>query len=103
MISIGNFGSEQGADDNAECGETQGSEGERHDEASQSDSDPKWFDVRAAMLVSEIHFSQAVLGPDTADRRDVIYSEIKCLIANDTWKLVVRPSTGKVIGSRTVL
>ena len=67
------------------------------------DENYEWHDAELAMSASEIPFSQAIAGPDRLEWREAIYSEIKSLIANDTWEIVKKPVTGKIIGSRTVL
>jgi len=51
----------------------------------------------------EISFKEAISDSDRDEWKDAIYTEIKCLIKNDTWKIVDKPAGTKVLGCRTVL
>ena len=68
-----------------------------------AEDDVEWHDAEIAMSASEINFSQAISGPDSEDWKDAIYSEIRCLVANDTWSIVEKPVNANIIGCRTVL
>jgi len=63
----------------------------------------KTHDAQHAMHVSEIPLKDALAGPDPCEWKDAIYSEIKCLLANDTWEIIEKPAGVKVIGCRIVL
>jgi len=71
--------------------------------ADDSDEDgQEYVDAEFAMSVCKIPFQQAISGPDK-DEWHAVYSEIKSLIQNDTFKIVPRPINRKIIKYRTVL
>ncbi|KAG7197002.1 hypothetical protein KM043_017538 [Ampulex compressa] len=53
--------------------------------------------------IAEISWDQALHGPDVAEWKEAILTEIECLVANDTWNIVDRPNGRNVIGCRTIL
>lgn len=65
-------------------------------------ADPSSLSDEAANL-TEIPIDEAIHGPDIADWNDAIASELRSILKNDTWKLVDRPESATVIGSRVVL
>lgn len=91
--------------ENLQIGENLASD-EKHDLPEQQpkqDDNEEWHNAELAMSASEIPLSKATSGPDSVEWMDAIYSEMKCLVSNDTWKIVDKPQEGKVIGSRIVL
>ena len=59
--------------------------------------------ISYALNATEIPIDDAVRGPDRKEWLEAIYTETKCLVSNDTWKLVERPANTRIIGCRTVL
>jgi len=62
-----------------------------------SEESQEYVDTEFAMSACEISFQQAISGPDKNEWHDAIYSEIKSLIQNDTFKIVSRPTNKKII------
>nr|XP_012150576.1 PREDICTED: uncharacterized protein LOC105663803 isoform X2 [Megachile rotundata] len=67
------------------------------------DEELEWHDAGFAMSASEISCTQALNGPDAEEWKDAIYTEIKNLVANDTWMLVNKPNNQKFVDCRFVL
>ncbi|KAL7290151.1 hypothetical protein TKK_0015865 [Trichogramma kaykai] len=59
--------------------------------------------TESAMSAREVDFGEALRGPDKAAWFRAIQEEIKCLIDNDTWTVVKKPSNARLVGCRTVL
>lgn len=59
--------------------------------------------VQEEVFLTEIPIMQAVASSDSSEWYDAMATELKSVIANDTWDLVDRPAGQLVIGSRMVL
>lgn len=73
------------------------------EDGSSDDGSLIWEDAELALNACEIQFDKAVSGPDRNEWLDAIYSEVRSLIANDTFSIEPRPESGRVIKCRTVL
>ena len=71
--------------------------------ASSDEEDVNWYEIEFVMNSMEIPFKEAIVGSDQGEWKNAIYSEIKSLIENDTWKIVDRSIGARVFGCRTVL
>ena len=86
---------------------SQGNDDEQHADNNEQDEDdeehPKdWQDAEKSMLVCEVPLKQAISGPNREEWKDSIFSEIKSLIVNYSFDLVLRENN-RVIGCRLVL
>jgi len=71
--------------------------------ASSDEENITWHEAELAMNSMEISFKEAISDSDRDEWKDAIYTEIKCLVKNDTWKIVDKPAGTKVLGCRTIL
>jgi len=71
--------------------------------ASSDEENITWHEAELAMNSMKISFKEAISGSDRDEWKDAIYTEIKCLVKNNTWKIVDKPMGTKVLGCRTVL
>lgn len=55
------------------------------------------------VFVAEVPLNQAISSPEADEWLRAMAVELKCIIRNDTWKLVERPKDTRVIGSQVVL
>jgi len=55
------------------------------------------------MCTTEVLFSDALCGGDRDEWMNVIYEEVKSLIAHNTWRVVRKPPGARKISSRFVL
>jgi len=59
--------------------------------------------IQAFMGTTEISINDAIEGPHAKEWEDAMVHEVNNILARNTWKIVDRPKTQKVIGSRFVL
>ncbi|CAB0042347.1 unnamed protein product [Trichogramma brassicae] len=60
-------------------------------------------DPESTMIACEVDMKEALSGPDKAAWFDAMRDEVKSLVNNDTWTVVEKPHSAKLIGCRTVL
>ncbi|KAL7296877.1 hypothetical protein TKK_0010268 [Trichogramma kaykai] len=60
-------------------------------------------DPESTMIACEVDMKEALSGPDQAAWLEAMRDEVKSLVNNDTWTVVEKPRSAKLIGCRTVL
>ncbi|KAL7287158.1 hypothetical protein TKK_0018592 [Trichogramma kaykai] len=55
------------------------------------------------MIACEVDMKEALSGPNKAAWLEAMHDEVKSLINNDTWTVVEKPRSAKLIGCRTRL
>lgn len=60
-----------------------------NDATSSDEANTNWYEAEFAMNSIGISFKKDVIGFDRDEWKDAIYSEMKSLVENDTWKIIL--------------